>query len=147
MLKNLRFYYRFLLILVTKKYKQIFTVTLVLVVALVFTRFLLASIVPDLYANVSLKISKPSYNEGMVGSVDTLNPVYSKTMAEKEINSLVFRGLMKLSADGSIVPDMAEDFSRESDTKYVFRLKRDLYIPQAKRALVLSLLSYSIQKV
>ncbi len=127
MLKNLRFYYRFLLILVTKKYKQIFTVTLVLVVALVFIRFLLASIVPDLYANVSLKISKPHYNEGIVGAVDTLNPVYSKTTAEKEINSLVFRGLMKLSADGSIVPDMAEDFSRESDTKYVFRLKRDLY--------------------
>jgi peptide/nickel transport system substrate-binding protein len=127
MLKNLRFYYRFLLILVTKKYKQIFIGLFVLVVALVVARFLFGSIVPDLYEGISLRISKPRYNEGIVGSVDILNPVYSKKLAEKEINSLVFRGLTKLSADGSVVPDMAEDFSRESDTKYVFRLKKDLY--------------------
>ncbi len=90
-------------------------------------RFLSVNFFPDAISRVTNTLSKPNFNEGVVGSVNTLNPVYASTLAEEEINALVFRGLTKIDEDGSVVLDLAESFERESSTKYIFTLKKDLY--------------------
>ena len=127
MLRSLRFYYRFLVHLITRRYRQIFLLSIFFLVLLITVRFLSISFFPDIFSQVTAKINKASFNEGVVGSVSTLNPVYASTLAEEEINSLVFRGLTRIDDDGSVVLDLAESFERESSTKYIFTLKRDLY--------------------
>ncbi|MEX0616685.1 MAG: ABC transporter substrate-binding protein [Candidatus Woykebacteria bacterium] len=125
--KKLRFYYHFLIVIVTKKYRQVF----LLLAGLGLITLLGFYVVPDafhrLYDGVSNNIRKPKYIEGIVGSVQTLNPVYTKTLAEKEISSLVFRSLMRVSEDGTLSPDIAESYTRRGETEYIFKLKDNLF--------------------
>ena len=124
MIKNLRFYYHFIQTLISKKYKRGLVLTVSLVGLIVLIRFLA---VIGASEALSEKITKPTYIEGIIGTVDTLNPVYEETLAEKEINALVFRGLSKINEDGTLEPDLAESFSRKTSTRYVFKLKKDIF--------------------
>lgn len=127
MLKNLRFAYRFVLVLATKKFKVILIWGILLVILVVALRFVALSFAPEIYGEIATNISKPRFIEGIVGEVDTLNPVFEETLSEREINSLVFRGLMKFAEDGSLEEDLAESFTRVSDEKYTFKLKKDQF--------------------
>ncbi len=94
----------------------------VLVLKLLIFRFL-----PGFINKISYQVARPHYYEGIVGTIKTLNPVYEKTQAEKEVDSLIFRGLTKLDADGNVTADLAQSFTRTSKTSYVFNLRKDQY--------------------
>lgn len=64
------------------------------------------------------------YVEGVVGHPTYLNPLLSPfNDADKDVVSLVFSGLTRLSPDGSVVPDLAKDWAISPDGKvYTFHL-------------------------
>lgn len=127
MIKSLRFYYLFLLALLTKKPKQILLTFLIIIGLILLIKFVLFSGAPRIQRLVSDRLTKPTYIEGLIGEVNTLNPIYQKTLAEKEINSFLFHGLSEVNMDGSVEVDLAESFSRKSDTLYEFKLKDDIF--------------------
>ncbi len=125
MAKKFRFFYRLTFALIKKEWKKISLVLLsfsvILIFLVFFSQFVLSAI-----ANTTGKVIKPLYVEALVGKPTTFNPLFSKTEAEKEINSLVFRGLIKISPEGLPVGDLAEKYEIKNDTEYTFYLKKDV---------------------
>ena len=65
--------------------------------------------------------------EGLVGPVDTLNPLFARTRAEQDIAALLFRGLTRPGPGSSLAPDLAESWSVSPDGRaYTFNLRRDV---------------------
>lgn len=66
------------------------------------------------------------HREGVIGVPRFVNPVLSFATTDKDIESLVFAGLTKKTIDGSVVLDLAEDFSVSPDNLiYTFTLRED----------------------
>lgn len=65
------------------------------------------------------------YVEGVVGHPAYLNPLLSPfNDADQDVVSLVFSGLTRLAPDGSVVPDLARDWSVSPDGRvYTFHLR------------------------
>jgi peptide/nickel transport system substrate-binding protein len=57
---------------------------------------------------VVLPVRGGSYVEGIVGTVQTLNPLLASNDAERAIVRLLFEGLSRLEPDGSVTPALAE---------------------------------------
>ncbi len=126
MIRKIRFYYLLFLAVLKKEWKKVSLGGSVVIVILLT----ILSLAPFFYTRVIgtyNKVAKPTYIEAVVGKPTTFNPVLSKTELEKQINSLVFRSLMKVSGDGSIVPDLAERVRIKSQTEYEFDLKQNIY--------------------
>lgn len=66
-----------------------------------------------------------TYEEGVVGKIEQLNPLYSPTnSAESAATSLIFSGLTKKDGSRKSVPDLAEKWETSPDGKtYTFHLK------------------------
>ncbi len=125
MARKLRFYYLIVLTVLKKEWKKVSLVTILLI----FIGLVLLSLTPIIFQRFFdsfNKIVKPTYTEAIVGKPSTFNPLLSKTEAEKEINSLVFRGLMKVGSSGDLKPDLAESVNISSSTDYVFKLRRNI---------------------
>jgi peptide/nickel transport system substrate-binding protein len=64
--------------------------------------------------------------EATIGPVDSLDPLYARTRAERDIVALLFRGLTTLDSGSGIAPDLAAGWSVTPDgLTYTFRLRRD----------------------
>lgn len=67
-----------------------------------------------------------TYAEGVVGPVETLNPIFANSSAEESLSSLLFSRLLSFDTDGKINYDLAEDFSMGADQKtYTIKLRPD----------------------
>lgn len=67
-----------------------------------------------------------TYAEGVVGPVDTLNPIFANSSAEESLSTLLFSRLLNYDTDGKINYDLAEDFSMGEDQKtYFIKLRPD----------------------
>jgi peptide/nickel transport system substrate-binding protein len=69
------------------------------------------------------------YTEGLVGSLSRLNPLLdAKNPADREIDRLIFSGVMRFDARGLPVPDLAESWGVSEDgTIYNFTLRGNAY--------------------
>lgn len=66
-----------------------------------------------------------SYIEGVLEEPRFINPVLASNETEQSITNLVFQGLLRLNANGALMPDAAEKYSLSSDEKqYTIHLKR-----------------------
>src|SRR5438132_7094287 len=67
------------------------------------------------------------YIEAVVGSPSRINPLFVHLNdADRDVASLVFSGLTRLAADGSVLPDLAETWETSSDGHTVtFHLRSD----------------------
>lgn len=71
-------------------------------------------------------------HEGLVGLPHSVNPVLAVTDIDRDISALVYAGLTKYR-DGSIVPDLATDWSVSNDGLiYTFNLPEDLEFHDGK---------------
>lgn len=125
MFRKLRFYYLIVLTVLKKEWKKVSLVGVIIILA----GLVLLSFAPFIYGKLVdnyNKIVKPTYSEALIGKPTTFNPLLSKTAVEKEINSLVFRGLMKVGPKGQLVPDLAESVNVVSPTEYQFKLRRNV---------------------
>jgi peptide/nickel transport system substrate-binding protein len=64
--------------------------------------------------------------EGVVGTPRFVNPVIALNRADHDMVALIYSGLMRLGADGTLVPDLAESITLSEDKKnYTVILKQD----------------------
>jgi len=82
--------------------------------------------------NTSFMVSVPvrggSISEGILGNPRFINPVLASTDADKDLVSLVYSGLMRKSADGTMIPDLAESVEiSQNGLNYIFKLKDGIY--------------------
>ena len=63
---------------------------------------------------------------GVVGLLDTLDPLYAALPAERDIDALVFRGLTRAGAGGALVGDLASSWQvTDNGHTYTFHLRTD----------------------
>lgn len=68
-----------------------------------------------------------SITEGIIGTPRFVNPALAITRADQDVVALVYRGMMKISADGRLVNDLAESITTSSDgLTYNIILKKNL---------------------
>jgi peptide/nickel transport system substrate-binding protein len=67
------------------------------------------------------------YIEGLVGAPQFINPLYSLSNdVDMDISRLVFSGLMRVTPEGNIEPDLAESYEVSEDGKtYTFHIRGD----------------------
>lgn len=67
-----------------------------------------------------------SLTEGIVGTPRFVNPVLAVSDADKDITALVYNGLVRENGDGSISPDLAEEYTiSDNGLVYTFTLRED----------------------
>lgn len=65
--------------------------------------------------------------EGIVGTPRFVNPALAITRADQDVSSLVYSGLMKISPEGELIPDVAESVTVSEDgLTYNIVLRRDV---------------------
>lgn len=69
-----------------------------------------------------------TYVEGVAGSPGNLNPLYFENQTDRDLGALIFRGLTRTTASGSIEPDLARTWAiGGDDTVYTFTLRNDVF--------------------
>ncbi len=72
-------------------------------------------------------ISGGTITEGIVGTPRFANPALAQTRADQDVVALIYSGLLKISNDGSLQPDIAESITTSQDgLTYNIVLKRDM---------------------
>lgn len=65
--------------------------------------------------------------EGIIGTPRFVNPALALTRADQDVTALVYRGLLKIGADGSLTNDIAESVTTSEDgLTYNVVLRRDV---------------------
>lgn len=68
-----------------------------------------------------------SYSEGVLGPMETLNPIYAKSNAEKSAARLMFASLFNYDSTGHISKDLADNLViNDAEDTYTIRLKDNL---------------------
>ena len=68
------------------------------------------------------------YAEGMVGRVETLNPLYVSSVSERTVDKLVFSSLLAYDRDNALRSDVAKSWSVGEDGKtYTIDLRDDVF--------------------
>ncbi len=133
MLTNIRFLLLIGIGLLKRHAKKILKFFSFLIILLVFSWFFLTKQLVAVYEKLSVPFVRPKIVEGVIGKPLALNPLFTQNDAEVDITSLVFRGLTRVTADGSFEPDLAESFSAENEKEYLFKLKKDIYWHDGKK--------------
>ena len=94
--------------------------------------FIIGSVLLASYANKTLMVEVPasggSVSEGVVGVPRFINPLLAISDADRDLTTLIYSGLMRANADGSLVPDIAETYNISEDgLVYSFTLKENLF--------------------
>lgn len=69
-----------------------------------------------------------TYAEGIVGQLDTMNPLFASSSAEVSASKLLFSGLLSYDRDNQLQPDAAAWWTVSEDGKtYTVQLRNDIY--------------------
>ena len=69
-----------------------------------------------------------SLTEGIIGSPRFINPILSSSDIDKDLSSLIYSGLLKISHKGELIPDIAESYTISNNgLVYTFRLKDNVF--------------------
>jgi len=97
---------------------------IVLIIALVCSIILIGKINSKFLVDVP--ISGGTLTEGIIGVPTLINPIIAISDADKDLTSIIYSGLMRKTAEGEFIPDLAESFSMSSDgLNYTFTIKQD----------------------
>jgi len=85
------------------------------------------AVIADSYRVAVPKVAG-TYHEGMIGSPQSLNPLFSSlNEVDQDIVSLVYSGLLRFDAQRRLVPDLAVKYEISEDKKtYIFELKQNV---------------------
>ncbi|MEO7230827.1 MAG: hypothetical protein ABIZ30_09580, partial [Candidatus Limnocylindrales bacterium] len=65
-----------------------------------------------------------AYVEGVVGSAQSVGPFSARSVVEREITALLFRGLVRLGPDARMVGDLADHWSVDpTGSTWTFHLR------------------------
>ena len=82
---------------------------------------------------ISNTIISPAYGgtyiEGVIGQPRFINPIYGETNdVDRTLIDLVYSGLMRATAGGDLIPDLAQSYNISSDgLNYTFKIRRFIY--------------------
>jgi len=77
---------------------------------------------------ITIPVRGGTMTEAIIGSPRFINPVLAFSNADKDLTSLIYSGLMKTSADGTLVPNLAKSYSiSDNGRTYTFTLKNNIY--------------------
>lgn len=94
--------------------------------AILTTSIILLITISKQYA-ANVPVRGGTLTEGVIGVPRFVNPALAITRADQDMTALVYSGLLRLSADGSLVPDIAESMTRSEDGRtYTFTLRRNV---------------------
>lgn len=69
-----------------------------------------------------------SLTEGLIGSAQFINPLLELSDSDRDLTYLIYSGLMRATASGDLIPDLAESYTVSDDgLTYTFKLKDDAY--------------------
>lgn len=101
------------------------TFFVLLIIVLIGSAFLLLRNLSNTYSD-NVADRGGSYTEGLVGSPRFINPLLALSDADRDMVSLVYSGLMKITPEGEIVPDLAREYEISEDgLVYTFHIKED----------------------
>jgi peptide/nickel transport system substrate-binding protein len=67
-----------------------------------------------------------TYAEGVIGRLDTLNPIYATTQSERSASRLIFSSLVRYDTNNALVGDIATTWQASNGGKtYVVQLRKD----------------------
>ena len=103
----------------------------VIFIVLLFT-LLLSTILILESINKTLMVEIPlrggTVSEGIIGTPRFINPILASSPADLDMVSLVYSGLMRKNEDGTITPDLAENYEMSKDgLVYTFTLKNKIF--------------------
>ncbi|PIR68641.1 hypothetical protein COU48_02925 [Candidatus Nomurabacteria bacterium CG10_big_fil_rev_8_21_14_0_10_03_31_7] len=82
---------------------------------------------------VSVAMKGGSITEGIVGTPRFINPILANSIADQDLVSLIYSGLMRKNSDGSLTPDLALKYEVSKDNLvYTFTLKDKIYFHDKK---------------
>ncbi len=82
---------------------------------------------------VNIPMQGGSISEGIVGIPRFINPILANSLADKDLVSLIYSGLMRKNSDGNLVPDLAKKYTMSKDgLTYTFTLKDKIYFQDGK---------------
>jgi peptide/nickel transport system substrate-binding protein len=65
--------------------------------------------------------------EGIIGRPRFINPVIAKSDADRDMSALIYSGLLRATPEGTLIPDLAREYSVSTDgLTYTFTLRDDL---------------------
>jgi len=68
------------------------------------------------------------YTEALIGGMQRLNPVLDvRNPPDRDVDRLVFSGLLRFDSTGVPVPDLAEGWLIENGTAYYFKIRNDAF--------------------
>src|SRR5450756_484188 len=69
-----------------------------------------------------------SYREGVIGRPSSINPLTARSQVDQDLVALLFRGLVKNGPNGSVVPDLATNWTTSDDGHtYTFQIRGDAF--------------------
>lgn len=72
--------------------------------------------------------------EGVVGTPRFINPLLALSDADKDLTAVVYSGLMRRDASGTLIPDLAEGYNISADgLTYTFTLKDGIFFHDGKK--------------
>lgn len=75
-----------------------------------------------------------TYAEGMIGRLETINPLYASSTAEVSVAKLVFSSLLDYDRDNALRPNAAKSWNVSNDGKvYTVQLRDDVYWHDGER--------------
>ncbi len=75
-----------------------------------------------------------TYAEGVVGSLETMNPIFARTPAEQSASRLIFSGLLSYDSTTHLRGELATSWRVEDDgRKYIVDLRDDVYWHDGKK--------------
>ncbi len=76
---------------------------------------------------VTVPASGGSLTEGVIGAPRFVNPLLAISQADHDLTEIIYAGLMKLSPDGTLKPELAERYEMSPDgLEYTFHLRQGL---------------------
>lgn len=64
--------------------------------------------------------------EGVVGTPRFINPLLALSETDRDLTALIYSGLMRLTPEGKLIPDLAESFEASDDgLQYSFKIRDD----------------------
>lgn len=92
--------------------------------------FCLSGVVLLWKVNKAFLVEIPAYGgsltEGVVGSPRFVNPLLAISDIDRDLTSIIYSGLLRVSSDGLLILDLAESYTVSSDgLTYTFTIKKD----------------------
>jgi len=83
-------------------------------------------------ANLNFVTEVPAHggflSEGQVGSPRFINPLLELSDADRDLTYLIYSGLMRATANGDLIPDLAENYTISPDgLTYTFKIRDNAY--------------------